>query len=124
MTDDVFTEDQEASWVRLERDPSGALVVFHRTTNAAASAILADGFRDWTGTYMLGVELVGVWISNRPLNRGQGTKGDALLRIVLAASEDDLAEFEIVEHEKTYREWCVPAAMLNARGRATISEDT
>ena len=41
-----------------------------------------------------------------------GASGDTLLRIEIA--EDVLAAFEWIEEGKPYREWLVPAAILNA----------
>ena len=47
-------------------------------------------------------------MSDRPVDCNEGAKGDALLSIELAASENELVDFEIVEDGKTWREWIVP----------------
>jgi hypothetical protein len=56
--------------------------------------------------------LTGVFIADQPLDVNEGCKGDQVLEITLPA-EIDLADFEIVEDHKGYREWCVPAAVIN-----------
>jgi hypothetical protein len=83
------------------------LTVFHRTSRAAALQILRNGFRDTTGRYLTEREWTGVYNS-------EGAAGEALLQIEIA--EDRLAAFEWVEPGKTYREWLVPAAVLNGAG--------
>lgn len=91
-----------------------ALRYFHRT--AAAEAILREGFRDGEGSYMLiGATLKGVFLADTPLDENEGARGDDLLAVDLPG-ELDLDEFEIIEEEKPYREWCVPAALINASG--------
>ncbi len=95
--------------------------VFHVTDAAAALAILAEGFRDGTGSFMLeDFELCGVWVSADPLTANEGAWGDTVLEIEIV--ESDIAEFEVIEEGKPYREWCVPAAVLN-RGRVVRRSD-
>ena len=84
---------------------------FH--TADAAYVILRDGFRDGTGNYMLvGFTLTGVFLANRPVDCNEGAQSDQVLAVELG---DDvcLDEFELVEEGKPYREWCVPAEILN-----------
>ena len=76
------------------------------------AGILEHGFWDATGSYMMvGIELTGVWISDEPLNANEGF--NVVLTIDLSDSVD-LTEYEIIEELKPYREWCVPAGILNA----------
>lgn len=56
--------------------------------------------------------LRGVFLSDEPLTWQEGAAGDALLEVTLREGID-LAGFELVEDTKPYREWCVPAALLN-----------
>ena len=65
----------------------------------------------------------GVWVSDRPLDLNEGACGDTLLRITLAIDDDALSEFEWVEEDKGYREWLVPASLLNAHGLVSIEPD-
>jgi hypothetical protein len=90
------------------------LTVFHRTSQAAAVQILRGGFRDTTARYLTDREWSGVWVSDRPLDNSEGASGEALLQIEIA--EGDLAPFEWIKAGKTYREWLVPAAVLNEAG--------
>jgi hypothetical protein len=94
----------------------GVVILFHRTTENAARSILADGFRNARGSYgMEGIVLEGVFVSDRPVDCNEGAKGDVLLRIELAQSESEIVDCEIVEDGKPWREWILPAELLNAR---------
>lgn len=84
---------------------------YHRTDSAAA--ILADGFRDAEGSYgIAGVELCGVFISDTPLDENEGASGEELFEIEVPA-EVNLREYELIQPRSPYREWCVPADLLN-----------
>jgi len=100
--------------------------LFHRTSTEAAKAIEADGFIDHEGTYMLGIPMKGVWLSDVPLNCGQGTKegddGGVLFEVALDLTEKAISIYELVEDQGSdpvfeYREWCIPADIVNAHGR-------
>lgn len=85
---------------------------FHRTNQG--SVILRQGFRDASGTYgMASTFLTGVWISNQPLDVNEGATGEQLLAIEL---NFDISCYEVVGDKSTYREWCVPADLLNGAG--------
>lgn len=83
--------------------------LFHRTD--AAAAILSDGFCDTSGSYGTSREHSGVWLSDTPLEVNDGVEGAGLLAVEIP--EDEIADFEWVEEFKTYREWLVPAAIVN-----------
>lgn len=86
--------------------------LYHATSPDAVEAILRDGFRDSTGSYLLtGITLTGVFVSDRPLDENEGTKGGATVEI--EPGEEPDPDCELVEDGKPYREWCVPAAWLN-----------
>jgi hypothetical protein len=94
---------------------------FHRTV--AAEAILADGFQDATYRYMTDREWTGVWLSDLPLDDNDGAHGDVLLALDLPAEvAATLSDYEWVEDGKPYREWLVPAAILNEFGTVTVVE--
>ena len=99
------------------------MIVYHRTNDVAAKAILREGFRDRRGKYMMEIEVEGVFVSNIPLDANEGAKGRALLRITLPLTESDLEYYELVEDGKPYREWVVPAALLD-QGRIELWDDT
>src|SRR5260370_37213563 len=87
---------------------------YYHTTDAA-DAILRDGFRDATGSYMFAtIELTGVWLGDTIMDINEGATGDQVL-CVEWPDDVSLDEFEIIEDEKPYREWCVPAALINSR---------
>jgi len=87
---------------------------YHRTD--AARAILDGGFRDATGSYMFArITLTGVWLADQPLDSNEGAKGNDLLEVTMP-DEMDLSGFEIVGDNAGYREWCVPAALINRHG--------
>lgn len=93
--------------------------VFHHTF--AAEAILREGFRDGRGR-IEDLVLEGVWISDRPLEEQDGARGD--VHLVLEIPEPDIESFEVLEEgPKHYREWCVPARILN-RFPVAIHEET
>ncbi|WP_422734014.1 hypothetical protein ACN26Y_29945 [Micromonospora sp. WMMD558] len=99
------------------------MLLFHATTAEAADAIARGGFRDAEGSYMLvGATLRGVFVADEPLTVNEGCKGEDLVAIELPA-EVDLGDFELVEDGKGYREWCVPAGLLNAGAIRRLSED-
>jgi hypothetical protein len=94
------------------------MILFHRTTEEAAASILRNGFKDATGRYGTTQDWTGVWVSNIPLRAGLGgAEGNAFLRIALRAHAAKLSEFEWVEKGKGYREWLIPAVLLNKYGK-------
>jgi hypothetical protein len=88
-------------------------VFYHRTPSA--SQILKTGFKDSSGSYGIGgVTLEGVFISDIPLDINEGAKGDDLLRVTVP-EHIDLREYELMQPRSPYREWCVPAEVLNTQ---------
>ena len=99
------------------------MILYHRTHAAIAEPILCDGFRDGTGTYLTTEEHSGVWLSNVPLDINEGAEGDTLLQLDLP--EQTIADYEWREDGKRYREWLVPARLINeqASGLCVVDED-
>jgi hypothetical protein len=64
--------------------------------------------------------LTGVFFSAEPVDISDGAGGEALLVVEVA---DALDEFEIIEDLKGFREWCVPAAILNRGTVRPMSHD-
>lgn len=96
------------------------MVFFHRTDQTSAERILAGGFLDRTGTYAFGTLLTGVWLSDVPVDSNDGASAGALLLVEFDVPADKLAEFESVEEggeDRTYREWLMPAAFVNANAK-------
>jgi hypothetical protein len=98
------------------------LKLFRRVTSEEAQRVLRSGFENRCGSYLTGYECDGVWVSDRPLDCNDGVPVDAtsLLEVDLALSETDIADFEWVEDGKTYREWLLPADLLNAHARVRL----
>lgn len=100
-------------------------VFYHRTTPQAAEDIMANGFRDSTGSYLTVNEYTGVWLSDVPLTSDYAIslrgEDDVFLAVTLPGPREDLAEYEWVEEDpdtgepaaKGYREWLVPAEKIN-----------
>ncbi len=97
------------------------MTLYHRTTPEKARSILANGFRDHVAETETDVEtrqdFAGVWLAESP---PQG--GDALLRITLDMTPEELAEYEWRPHDRPSREWLVPAAMITAYGKVEVLE--
>lgn len=98
-------------------------MLYHRTTAAAARAILTGGFRDGTGTYLTKNVYSGVWLSDIPLGANEGAGGDTLLEVALDLPDAELARFEWVEEGRCFREFLVPAELVNRRGSARALTD-
>ncbi len=100
--------------------------LFHGTTEAAADAILAGGFRDGEGFYMTDVRIVGVWLSDVPLDCNDHGKLDctAMLAVDIELTPDEVASWELVEEGKPYREWLIPADVVNARARVSRYDES
>ncbi len=88
------------------------MFLYHRTN--ATSAILKGGFRNGTGSYMTRTRHRGVWLSNYPLTMMEGAGGDALFRVSIPIAL--VRQYEWVEERKTYREFLVPASLVNQYG--------
>jgi len=87
--------------------------------------VLHTGFQNHRSNYLTDSEWEGVWISSKPLdcNEGLPIKATVLLEIDLALSESDIADYEWTEEGQSYREWLVPAALLNAHGKVRVTSD-
>jgi hypothetical protein len=86
--------------------------LFHVTSSKAAREILRSGFKD--GAQAVGIEgMRGVWLSDRPLDANEGITDDtAVLAVTFDVPLDRLAFYELVEDDKPYREWCIPASVI------------
>jgi hypothetical protein len=90
--------------------------LYHVAPTTAADEIMRHGFRDIeisVGTTPLW--LAGVFVSDEPL---AVTEGEDVIEVVLPESTP--LENELVEADKGYREWCMPAAVLNGCHRRRL----
>ncbi len=106
------------------------MLLYH--TTFAADAILAEGFRDGEGHYLTHQIHRGVWLADRPVDANEGAPGDTVL--VIEIPEEVMAPYEwmtewrpLDEEEVTpelalacrelaYREFLVPAEVVNRYG--------
>lgn len=102
------------------------MILYHRTP--AGAAILAGGFRDGHGHFLTANEYSGVWLANTPLRAADGAPGDDLL--VVEIPEAAIAEYEWIEEvpwraseTDRYREWLVPAEIVNRYPVQQVHED-
>jgi hypothetical protein len=72
---------------------------------------MRSGFRDGRGTYLTSEVWDGVWLSDVPLDPSEGADGVDLL--VIEMPENVVEEYEWVEEGKTYREFLIPAEVVN-----------
>lgn len=96
--------------------------VYHGTNLEAGERIEREGFRDATRGYHTTGQHTGVWVSDSPRvgDFGLGYK-DAWFEIEI--SEQVIEPFEWVEEGKTYREWLVPAHVINTHARRRMPTD-
>jgi hypothetical protein len=101
-------------------------VLLYHTTDAA-EAILRDGFRDAMGSYELAtldgtpVTLTGVFLADMPVDINEGAVGDEVIEVALP-DDLDLDDFELIQDGKPFREWCVPAGLINAQGHLRLMD--
>ena len=88
--------------------------VYHVTSSEAAQAIAAQGFRDSAGRFLTATHHAGVFVSDRPLWLESSIELEHLACFEICVDEQYLAGCEWIEEGKGYREWLVPAAVLNA----------
>jgi len=62
-----------------------------------------------------------VWVADRPLDNSECASGEALLQVEIA--EEILTDYEWIGKDKPYREWLVPAHILNKDGHIKLIEE-
>lgn len=88
--------------------------LYHRTS--APEAILRDGFRGRPEAK----RFRGVWFAEGPLDAQESIGGTTVLSVEIP--EADIASFE-VEQGRSYREWCIPAEVVNRFGPPAVHDD-
>ena len=91
------------------------MIIYHRTTAAAALAIQEHGFMDGAECYGTSREKAGVVFTDRIADTGNG---EALLTIDLVSEDiDSLRRFEWQgpDHRTAGNAWLIPAEFANAR---------
>lgn len=91
--------------------------LFHRTSEQAATNIRSKGFRDTVSRNLP----AGVFLSNYPLDRNEGAKGEVLFEVLLEESPHNMFyKYEFIEAGKPYREFILPASILNDHARCSF----
>ncbi len=103
------------------------MTLYHRTTIGEARRIVLHGFQDEKWGFVCydpvsprQIKVMGVWLTDRVLERDEGPPGDAMLEVVLDADESSIRQFEIDGAIADGRLWVVPAGVLNPRARVRI----
>ena len=96
--------------------------LFHVTTSEVATLILRDGFRESHSCYMTATEHQGVWLSDHVLDANEDTWGDTVLAVKFVIPLAALADYEWIEEGKGYREWLVPARLVQEHATVSMSE--
>ena len=89
------------------------LIFYHRTTAENARSIIESGFSNSLGYFLSNRTWTGVWLSSRPLDSGDYGEDDALLMVRLDIPEEQLARWEWTAEGRSYREWLIPAQLIN-----------
>lgn len=98
------------------------VTIWHGTTLAAAAKIQSDGFKDATGNYLTMNEYTGVWVSDSPLSINEMyLEPDVYFRMTVP--QDVIADYEWIQEHKGFREWLVPATILNELPRERLSAE-
>jgi hypothetical protein len=90
---------------------------YHVTDRASAEKILRDGFEDSEVIHDNSELLIGVWIADRCL-AGEDDVGPRLgplpdVALLINLPVERVEQYERREPGKPYREFCVPASLLN-----------
>jgi hypothetical protein len=95
--------------------------VYHRTIASVAQVILNEGAHDAEGTYGTDRIWRGFWLADQILDANEGAFGDHVLEYEIPESE--LTKYEWIEEGKGYREFLVPADVVNRHGPPRMIPD-
>ena len=103
------------------------MVLYHRSTIAGAREIIKNGFEDEKWSFGLRdaltgetVKAYGVWLTDRPLAKGEGPPGDAILEVHVDFSEEALQAFELIGVFEDVRLWVVPTEIVSPHSQVRI----
>ncbi|HKC19776.1 MAG TPA: hypothetical protein VKE27_09095 [Candidatus Dormibacteraeota bacterium] len=85
-------------------------------------SIMRDGFGERSGTYLTETDNSGVWVFDRPVDRRIGG-GDEAVMLTLEVPDAVVLPFE-TPGRLPYRQFLMPAALLNLYGPPEVSEDS
>ena len=93
--------------------------LYHPTMHA--TEILREGFGERSGSYLTQNDHSGVWLYDRPVDKRMGG-GDEAVMLEVEMPESIVVPFEWVTGP-AYRQFLIPAALLNTCGRPRVSEE-
>lgn len=105
-------------------------ILYHVTTGENAVAILRDGFKDSAGNYMTNKLWKGVWLTDKPdemipvIAHARSCPNPVVLAATVSPSLASVLDgYEWAsEIPNCYREWLVPAKLINGHSTVTIAE--
>ena len=87
------------------------LILYHYTSWENACSIRERGFLDGVDAHMTRHEAV--WLTDDSDDPFQGAGGTCRIAVHILATEAVLDQFERRDEESDYREWLIPAEVLN-----------
>jgi hypothetical protein len=97
------------------------MILYHNTDFDTANAILRDGFQDGIGNYLTKNTYKGVWLADN--KRAIGPFGDTMLEVIINLDPSKLKDYEWEEESKGFREYLIPAAVVNANSTVKIIDE-
>ena len=91
---------------------------YYRTSRLTAKEIIRNGFEDRSGTEETGSNIRGTWFTDSPSAVSSGF-GDALIAVDLLV---EVAESYFNSDDQDYREYIIPAEVLNSCPRRIVPE--
>lgn len=98
------------------------VIFYHRTSTENAHSIVKNGFKDSSGHFLSNRTWTGVWLSCRPPETADSLHGHSVLVVHLEMSEHESARWEFTGEGRPYREWLIPAKILNRRATVGLVE--
>lgn len=98
--------------------------LYHRTTRGLADTVLREGFTDADDTYLTSSLLRGVWLADAPGPETDSAQGDTVIVVEIPDElwPDWAGDYALpLEAGTPYREYLVPAAVVNECPRALWS---
>lgn len=90
--------------------------LYHRTPDV--EEILQNGFKDSDGYFKNNVLYAGVWFSSSPSS--VSTSDAPERQLVIDVPEEEVLEYELRDEKKLYREFLIPAPVLNSFGKPSV----
>jgi hypothetical protein len=89
--------------------------LYHSTPAGNVPSIRQDGFRDARGNYLTTSIHQGVWLASRPMDWQDAgfDERDVMSVLEVEIPENLVVPFEWTEEGKPYREFLVPAELVN-----------